>query len=606
MNILFSADCFYPAQVGGPANTIYWQAKALTRAGHAVSVVATSLALPPETVTNKWLPIDCGQVVYTRNPHFYLPVVHIWRGWQAIKKADIVHINSFFYPASMVWVLVSRLRGKPVVWSPHGELNPVALGFHFQRKRLALAIVRLLSPVVHFHATSETEASHIRQHFGPNVSVSIILSRMELPALLAPELNAPPFLLFMGRIHPIKAIERLITALGASSVFREGVYKLLIAGPIVDETYASQLHGLIQTLGLSDKITFVGSVEGDEKQRLYANARLTILPSHAENFGNVVIESLAQGTPVVASIHTPWQLLQTEGAGSWISNDPELLRKSIETYLSMPANEYANYRKRAYLLACGRFDSREGVGEWEQLYKQVILTEKNVAPENAIAFHNYIAAEFTRKYALSAAFQERFVIFTSLFNQYIAPGSQVMDLGSGAGVFSAYLAKKGCVVTGIDGSEAMIALADAKKTSGRVRYIVASLPLPDTTEFAPQDVILLSSVLEYVDDLSAMLNQVHTLLKSGGLLIASMPNRRSVYRRLERWLFRLTGLPRYFGHVRHTVTETAFTSQLASLGFDRVEIVYVSGQDPISRVLRLFLSSHYTCNLFVGLYRKSE
>ena len=167
MKILLSADCFYPAQLGGTGNTIYWQAKALAQAGHEVTVIATSHALPCSVPQNQWVAMDCGRVMYTRNPHFYLPLNHIWQAAIAIQKADIVHVNSLFYPASIVWVLLSRWVGKPVVWSPHGELNPVALRFRpVLKKGIVGFIKRLLAPSIHFHATSMPEAGHIRQWFG--------------------------------------------------------------------------------------------------------------------------------------------------------------------------------------------------------------------------------------------------------------------------------------------------------------------------------------------------------------------------------------------------------------------------------------------------------
>ena len=123
---------------------------------------------------------------------------------------------------------------------------------------------------------------------------------------------ARPYLLFMGRMHPIKGIDRLLEALSASTLFRGSEYSLLIAGPDSDKMYARTLSELVQVLGLSAKVSFIGVVQGKEKEQLYADARVLILPSHAENFGNVVIESLAQGTPVVASTNTPWQVLEEE------------------------------------------------------------------------------------------------------------------------------------------------------------------------------------------------------------------------------------------------------------------------------------------------------
>ena len=382
MKILLSADCFYPAQTGGPSNTTYWQAKALTQAGHKVTVVATSQNLPPSVLLNQWLTLDCGRVIYTRNWHFYWPINHIWQGWLAIQQADLVHVNSLFYPASLVWVLMSRFVGKSVVWSPHGELSPVALSFRSWLKKLILAIIKQLNPTVQFHATSAAETRDIRQYFRSDAKVIEIRNMMEVPVLHKPTpVNriVRPYLLFMGRLHPIKAIDRLLEALDASRLFRKSDYLLLIVGPDSDEAYTRTLAKLVHTLGLSTKVSFVGSVQGERKQQLYANARLTILPSHSENFGNVVIESLAQGTPVVASTNTPWQLLETEQVGSWVSNEPDTLRQAIETYITMPADTYRGYRHRAVKVVQQQFNIMANIGEWERFYERVLHGSVNEA-----------------------------------------------------------------------------------------------------------------------------------------------------------------------------------------------------------------------------------
>lgn len=366
MKIILSADRFYPAQMGGPSNTIYWHAKALTQAGHEVTVVATSQDLPADVLLNRWLTLDCGQVIYTKNRYFYLPISHIFYGWKAIQKAHVVHVNSLFYPASFVWVCMSKLLGKPVVWSPHGELSPAALRYRPRLKRLLVKVFRLMSSRIWFHATCAAEVSQIRQHFGESAFIRDIANRMELPDVAVRV--AQPYLLFMGRLHPIKALDRLMLALSTSTLFRESDYSLLIAGPDSSESYTKSLTDMTHTLGLSDKVHFLGMVQGARKEQHYANARLLILPSHSENFGNVVIESLAQGTPVIASTHTPWQALETERAGRWVSNDPDALREAIEPFLTMPDNHYALYRERALRLARRDYDVSANTVVWDNFY----------------------------------------------------------------------------------------------------------------------------------------------------------------------------------------------------------------------------------------------
>jgi glycosyltransferase involved in cell wall biosynthesis len=370
MKIMISADWFYPAQMGGPSNAIYWQAKALTRAGYQVTVVATSQDQPKSTPLNRWLTLDCGRVIYTRNPNFYVPLRHIWYGWKTIAQTETVHINSLFYPSSLVFVLLAKLLRKRVVWTPHGELSPVALQFSSFRKQVVLRLIRPLCQGVMFHATSAKEVSQIRQYLGKAVTVQEIANMMELPNpvnrthVLA---NKHPYFLFVGRLHPIKAIDKLIASLVQSEQFRDSDYQLIIAGPDTNG-YQQELVGQVEQLGLMGKVLFLGGVEGVRKEMLYAQARATILPSHSENFGNVVIESLAQGTPVIASTGTPWQLLETEQAGSWVTNDSETLGKTIDTYLAMADDHYQSYRNRAQLLARQRFDIMANVAQWENLY----------------------------------------------------------------------------------------------------------------------------------------------------------------------------------------------------------------------------------------------
>ena len=354
MKIVMSADWFYPAQVGGPSNTIYWQAKTLTQAGHDVTVVATAQDLPASVPRNRWLTLDCGRVMYTQNPHFYLPITHIWYGWQAIRTADVVHVHSLFYPASLVWIVLCQWLNKPAIWSPHGELSPAALQFRPRLKQFVLRLCRWCRSGILFQATCADEVTQIRLQVGSDVAVRELQTRMELPT---PAVRvAQSYLLFVGRLHPIKAIDRLLEALSGSTVFRQNDFFLQIAGPDSDKVYTQRLKDLVLALNLAAKVSFIGAVQGKRKEQLYADAHLLILPSHAENFGNVVIESLAQGTPVVASAHTPWQILEMERVGRWVPNSPDSLRQAVEQFLTMPPDQYEQYRTRALALARREYD----------------------------------------------------------------------------------------------------------------------------------------------------------------------------------------------------------------------------------------------------------
>lgn len=226
-------------------------------------------------------------------------------------------------------------------------------------------------------------------------------------------------------------------------------------------------------------------------------------------------------------------------------------------------------------------------------------------PQTATTFHHHIAANFADKYRTHPAFHERYAVWTALLDEYIAPGQRVLDLGCGSGVFSFYLAQKGCVVTGLDGAENMVALCRAEQQKlglNNLNFYCQNLPLESQNLVDQQDAIISSSVLEYVDDLSAVLQNVSDLLPPGGIFIASMPNRSSAYRWLERVVFRLTGRPAYYRFVRHVVTEAAFTQQVVAYGFRLKTTRYYAG----NRWLRAILPKRMSDNLFVSVFEKTK
>ncbi|MBK8389049.1 MAG: glycosyltransferase family 4 protein, partial [Saprospiraceae bacterium] len=106
-----------------------------------------------------------------------------------------------------------------------------------------------------------------------------------------------------------------------SKYFQKLSYKLIIAGNNTN-LYFKELEELVEKLNLSKSIEFIGEVMGEEKENLLAKSYFLILPSDSENFGNVVIEALAQGTPVITTKGTPWEVLEKRNAGFWVENTP--------------------------------------------------------------------------------------------------------------------------------------------------------------------------------------------------------------------------------------------------------------------------------------------
>lgn len=369
MKILFPIGSFYPAQLGGPSNTIYWIAKALKKCGAHPIVVSTDHGTSG-LLTNEWKELDCGNVIYISVRNHLLNPMHIYNCLHSSRKADIIHLTSLFYPPSFITGLFSSITNQKVIWSPRGELSPIALQFSTVKKKLFLKIISQIKNKVVFHATSEQEVKDIQSIFG-TVKIIRIPNYMELPVKKRRNNKGSPFFLYVGRIHPIKALDNLLQSLAESKLFRQSGYRLLVGGDANNE-YGSYLQQLVIELNLEGQVLFLGTVKGELKEQLFADADFFFLPSHSENFGNVVIESLAQGTPVIAGLGTPWQILQEENAGYWVSNEPERLAIAIDEILALKHSDYIAMRKNAYRLASERFDIYKNINVWLDAYKSIL------------------------------------------------------------------------------------------------------------------------------------------------------------------------------------------------------------------------------------------
>jgi glycosyltransferase involved in cell wall biosynthesis len=80
---------------------------------------------------------------------------------------------------------------------------------------------------------------------------------------------------------------------------------------------------------LQYRVVFGGHVQEEMKNTCFAEADVCVVPSYSENFGMVVLESLAHGVPVIASKGSPWSRIEEKGCGFWVDNTPEILADAV-------------------------------------------------------------------------------------------------------------------------------------------------------------------------------------------------------------------------------------------------------------------------------------
>ena len=149
-----------------------------------------------------------------------------------------------------------------------------------------------------------------------------------------PQLRGQRILLFLSRIHPKKGLDLLIEAF-ASVASSDPRLQLVIAGP--DQVgWQASLQQRAAALGIADRITWPGMLNGDLKWGAFRCAELFCLPSHQENFGIVVAEALACGLPV--AIAEPVNIstkVAAAGAGLVHGDTAESTRRALSDWLAM-------------------------------------------------------------------------------------------------------------------------------------------------------------------------------------------------------------------------------------------------------------------------------
>ncbi|MHB8336525.1 MAG: glycosyltransferase family 4 protein [Ignavibacteriaceae bacterium] len=341
MRLLFTLENFPPSTFGGISQCVYPVIKELAKTNNEIIVLTTNFKMPIENTihTDCWINSNGFSIKYVKTSFPSISLKYLSEGIKLIKNVDQLHLNSFFYFPNFVFAINGIIYRKKVIWSTHGELFKPVLRKKYWKKAPYAWLAKFLSSFVTFRATSYEETNQIRLIY-PKANVVVIPNFFELSLPLFK--NKVKQFVFLGRISRIKKIENLILACSISNKFIDNNYTFVIAGPIDNQfkKYHSYLNELVCFYKLNNKIFFLGEVISPQKEHLLSESKALFLISDSENFGNVVVESLAQGTPVVASMGTPWQSLEDKNSGYWIDNSPESIAIKMDEIISMNEESY--------------------------------------------------------------------------------------------------------------------------------------------------------------------------------------------------------------------------------------------------------------------------
>lgn len=269
-------------------------------------------------------------------------------------KFDLIHLHGMWSPLLAVGALVARRRRVPLVISPHGCLEPWALGYKYHKKLFALKTYQgaILRSASLFIATAGQELESIRK-LGLRQPIAVIPNGVDVGTPSHQDVKeGVKTILFLSRVHPKKGLLDLVEAW---ALVRRPGWRIVIAGG--DEGgYRTTVEALVRARGLQSDFEFIGFVEGARKQACFDEADIFVLPTYSENFGIAVAEALANELPVITTTGAPWQDLVEHHCGWWVAPgvqgvsgaliealecDPEELRKMGQRGRQLVMDKYS-------------------------------------------------------------------------------------------------------------------------------------------------------------------------------------------------------------------------------------------------------------------------
>jgi glycosyltransferase involved in cell wall biosynthesis len=389
LHVIHSLD----PRTGGPAEGVKQLSRVALALDHEVEVAV--LVRPDPAWAREY---DCP--IHYVGPSFlkygYTPTLSGWLKRNAHRFAGVVVNGIWQYQSLCTW---RTLKGTDVPYYvfTHGMLDP-----WFKReyplkhlKKLMYwpwAEYRVLRDARAVLFTSEDEKLLARESFGL-YKVNEIVVNYGVPepsgdpvrqrdAFLTqfPHLRGKRFLLFLSRIHPKKGCDLLIRAFAAVAR-HDPALQVVIAGP--DQTgMQASLVKLAEQLGVGDAITWTGMIRGDTKLGAFRAAEAFVLPSHQENFGIAVAESLACATPVLISNKVNiWREIVADRAGLSADDTLEGTTDMLQRWIDMRPEERRALALNAFNCFARRFNVEAAANSiLETIERRGVVRQPALAP----------------------------------------------------------------------------------------------------------------------------------------------------------------------------------------------------------------------------------
>lgn len=298
------------------------------------------------------------------------------------RQPDILHVHGLWMYQSVAARRWAAETGHPYLASPHGMLDPWALGNSAWKKRLAWRLYEgaHLRSAALIHALCEPEREAIARLGLPEPVVVVPNGVDPPPPRFSPSRNgrAPwrdlpetaKVLLFLGRVTPKKRVAELLRAWARVSS-ADPAWHLAVVGP-VDDGYREELDTIVRQSGLSNRIHMTGPAYGDVRQAAYASADAFILPSISEGLPMAVLEAFANGMPALLTRQCNLPEAFADGCALAIGADELSISEGLLKLFAMPEAARLSMAGKARGFATKNFDWDAVGARFAEIYSAVL------------------------------------------------------------------------------------------------------------------------------------------------------------------------------------------------------------------------------------------
>lgn len=331
MNILLISDVYFP-RVNGVSTSVRTFTEQLQKQGHSVHLIAPDYGV--KTEDEAWISRVPARKIFF-DPEDYLmkygEVINLLPVLKE-KKFDLIHIHTPFI-AHYAGLKLAKILQIPVVETYHTFFEDY---LHHYLPWIPKSIARMLARHISKKQCNQVDAIvapsqpmlEVLRSYGVNADAEVIPTGLQDNSFADADGNEfrkkygitinRPMMLYVGRVAFEKNIDFLLEV--AQIVIQKKPDVLLV---ITGEGPAeNNLHAKARALGIENSVQFIGYLDRNtELNACYKSADVFVFASKSETQGLVLLEAMAQGTPVVAISELGTASILIEGQGARISAD---------------------------------------------------------------------------------------------------------------------------------------------------------------------------------------------------------------------------------------------------------------------------------------------